>query len=313
MYKVLDYYEKKPSVHLIMELLWTRYAFDGVYQQYFQYAFENKTIEERMKYVGSFEVTNFVLGAGTKNGKRLLNNKYDSYEKFKKYYHREIIKVEKQEDILDFSSFCQKHKRFIVKPLKLNGGKGIKIYDIEKQNSMQVFTQILSMGGVVCEELICQSEEMANYHPQSVNTVRVVTYLENNQFTPIFAMLRMGSGDSNVDNTTAGGICASIDLKTGKIASQGLIRMNKNYVSFEKHPDTNVQIIGSFVPRWQELIDMLKSLANVLPEQKCVGWDLALTEEGWIMVEGNPNPLFSTIQILEQRGYRDIIESLKNK
>lgn len=311
LYKVLSYYEMKPSISLIKELLWTRYIFGGVYQQYFQYDFKNKTIAQRMEYIGSFEMTDFVLKNGTKHGEKVLHDKYESYQKFEKFYSRKIIKINNSEDISDFLLFCENNKSFIAKPINSNGGHGIKIYNLETQTSIEIFTELLAMGGAVCEELISQCDEMAKYHPQSVNTVRVVTFYDNEKLSLVFAMLRMGSGDSSVDNTSAGGISAAVDVETGRVTSRGLVRMNKENVFFDNHPDTDVRIKDSVIPQWNELIDMLKQLVTVLEEQKCVGWDLALTDNGWIMVEGNPNPLFSTIQVLEQHGYREKIERLK--
>lgn len=310
-FTVISYYDKKVSFNLVKELLWSRYVAGCVYQQYFQFGFENKRKKERLAYIGSYEMHEFIMQSGSKKTIDLMEDKYETYLKYKDYYKRNVIKVSSQQDIIEFSKFIQDNKKFIIKPIGKYGGKNIKICNIEQESPKSIFAKLLSMGGSVCEELINQCDDMACYHPSSVNTIRIVTYFENNKLSIVFAILRIGTGNSSVDNTSSGGIAAAIDIETGRVISDGLVKMDKKLASYSKHPDTNIQINGSVIPKWKDLISMLDGLVRVLPEQKYIGWDMALTNDGWVMVEANPKPLISTIQILEQKGYREKIENLK--
>ena len=53
---------------------------------------------------------------------------------------------------------------------------------------------------------------------------------------------------------------------------------------------------------------MAKQLAQVIPSNRWTGWDLALTDDGWIMVEGNARAQFG-FQIADRTGFRAAIES----
>lgn len=310
--KVIKYYSAdRYDIELIKELLWTRYVAGCVYQQYYQYDFANKTKEQRQQYIGSYEFKEMLDSFGTKETIDLFENKYDTYLKFKEFYNRDIILVKTPTDIIKFNSFAKKHSSFIVKPIDDHGGKGIEIVDTKTADLKILFLKLISKGGAVCEELISQAEETALFHPASINTVRIVTYYDNDKLSVIYAFLRAGVNNSRVDNTSSGGLAVSIDVDTGCMNTDALSRLEKKIVFVEKHPNTNVSFKGTVVPKWDELLSLLKKLVKVVPQQKYIGWDMALTNDGWVMVEANPKPLISTIQILEQCGYREKIEKLK--
>lgn len=121
------------------------------------------------------------------------------------------------------------------------------------------------------------------------------------------SILRIGQGNTFVDNGGAGGILAPIDLETGIIHSIPMDKLLNKYII---HPDTGVQIIGYKIPRWNEAIALARKLAYVVPSVRYVGWDLALTDDGWIMIEGNDNGQFVARQMLDQSGEKQMYYSL---
>jgi hypothetical protein len=120
----------------------------------------------------------------------------------------------------------------------------------------------------------------------------------------------MGIGNSHIDNVCAGGLYAVIDLDTGIIRSGGY---KQNKMSGEElliHPDTGRKIIGYQIPEWDSLIALVNELANSIPEQKLVGWDFALSDKGWVMVEGNTRPSLECIQVEMKCGFRREFEMI---
>lgn len=152
------------------------------------------------------------------------------------------------------------------------------------------------------EEPIVQSQEMARFHPGSVNTIRLATAVLDDKAHLLFGFMKLGHGDSVVDNGAAGGICSAIDLDTGMIVSVGMTESGKTYLS---HPDSGLQIVGFHVPRWEEAKALALELAMVCPTQTYVGWDMALTDGGWVVVEGNRGGTFAITQMLTHRGMRE--------
>ncbi|MDO4459121.1 MAG: sugar-transfer associated ATP-grasp domain-containing protein [Clostridia bacterium] len=160
----------------------------------------------------------------------------------------------------------------------------------------------------ILEDFIIQGEEMAVFHPQSINTCRFVSYIGNDgEAHPLFSTIRTGVGDSIVDNVGSGGITALVDIDTGIICTDGMRGINW----YEKHPDSGVVFKGYQLPDWNELRAFIKSAHETRPQQKLLGWDMAWTvNNGWDVVEINPAPAFSSYQRLTGKGIRKYISSI---
>lgn len=82
---------------------------------------------------------------------------------------------------------------------------------------------------------------------------------------------------------------------------------SENGEVYKTHPNTMFLIKGYSIPEWECAIELVKKLAMVVPEQVYVGWDLAYTDTGWIMIEGNSWGQY-IVQIPLRKGIRSIIE-----
>jgi hypothetical protein len=115
--------------------------------------------------------------------------------------------------------------------------------------------------------------------------------------------LKIGRGDSVVDNGGAGGILCAIDPQTGVVTHTG----DENGNVFEVHPETGEQIIGFTIPRWNEVSDLVKELAQITPSNRYTGWDIALSNDGWVLVEANARGQFIGWQLTTQVGFKEEI------
>ena len=229
----------------------------------------------------------------------ILNDKFKAYLHFKNYYQRDVIFVNGKEAKEEFKSFCQSHSHFIVKPLAEACGRGIQLIDTN-EDAFSVEDYLNSNpDGFVAEELIKQGDALSILHPESVNTLRINTVNYGSSIEVVWPCLRMGRGDSIVDNAGAGGIFGAVDTATGAIIGVS----DEHNHTFVVHPDTGVPLIGFRVPKWGEACEMAKCLAGLIPECHFVGWDLAFTDKGWVMVEGNARP-YIIWQIATGKGIR---------
>lgn len=289
------------------DVLFSRLYYGIVPNQYFLFEFEKLSDVGRKEFVGDREKVRYTDDLHEVSDIYLLfRDKYRTYELFKKYYHREIIEI-KKEHKEHFMAFVSRHPKFILKVSDAALGDGVEIYDLDKANeSLEcLFDRVSVSGRYIAEEFIVQSEEMMSLHPSSVNTVRFATYLKKNSVMQMFSFLRIGTGGCIIDNATAGGIAAAIDMETGIVTTPG---WRENLTTYLKHPDTGIKIIGMQIPKWNELLKLVNELAYIVPEQKYVGWDLALTDDGWVMVEGNDSAMMTAIQMCEHKGLRKVFD-----
>ena len=257
--------------------------------EYFRYRFESKNDRGRHQYLGVKEISRLYRKIDAPDRKK-LTDKATAYEMFKDFYRREQIEILSDGDLPAFLDFLTRHRTAIVKPQGLDGGRGVCRMDVAEGEEEAAFRAIRAKGECVVEEMIRQSPEMAKFHPGSVNTIRVVTCNRNGKVSIVQTSVRMGMGNSFVDN---GCLSSSVDPETGIITSVG--RSAHNPGLYIIHPDTGEQIIGNRIPRWDELLAFVAQLPPLFPQQRIIGWDLALAEDGWLMIEANSHPHMQTL------------------
>jgi len=293
------------------ELILCRDMYQIDYKEYFLYQFEKKSDAVRREYIGLEDLARFeddLSYAKTYQEKQVFVNKYKSYETFRDFFRREVILVKAPEDRKNYLRFISVQPAFIAKPVGGKQCKGVEIIDTRKAglDVEDFFRMMLDRGGYVLEELICQQGVMKDFHSRSVNTIRFTTFYKDGIVENMFAMLRMGVGESDVDNASTGGIFADVDLETGIVVTPGMRRTGERYLL---HPDSGVQIIGAQIPDWQELLECVRRMHLVFPKQKYIGWDIAYSDKGWVLVEANCEPALLGPQISKNRGMkREFIE-----
>lgn len=240
----------------------------------------------------------------------LFTDKFITYQRYKSFYKREIIRLYSTLDIKLFSDFISESPNFICKPINSSKGKGVKVFNTKTNSNETVFAlleEVLSNGPCLIEELIVQAEGLKILHPSSVNTVRCPTLLTQDGVVIFHPVLRMGRGGNVIDNAGAGGILANINPETGLVYTTGADELGYRYIS---HPDTGINIVGFQVPKWDELCSFVKEISLITPNIKYTGWDLALTDNGWVIVEGNHWGQFLILQTADKTGIRNDFEKL---
>lgn len=97
----------------------------------------------------------------------------------------------------------------------------------------------------------------------------------------------MSGGESMVDNLHSGGMIAALDLEKGEICTPASNHLNEVFVN---HPATGVRIDGFKIPCFDEAIEMIDRKCQELDIEGYYGWDIAISTDGPILVEGNNNP-----------------------
>ena len=283
-----------------MVKMYRKYGFTPA--EYINYRFEEKTESERMEFVADWEHLGYTCALNDSRNNRLFDNKWETYKRFKKYYKRDMIFCSKQTPYDDFKQFYEKHNVFVIKPLDKSCGKGVQIIHVSNHPDLvKSYQEWLSeyQNSFILEELIIEAKELAKFHPASVNTIRVPTIRMDDETLIIHPQLRMGQHGKVVDNAGAGGVKGAINVENGVIFS-AVDNLGHTYTI---HPDTGEKIIGYKIPYWPEAKSLVRELAQVVPENRYTGWDLALTDAGWVLVEANRRAQFG-FQMSLQQGFR---------
>ena len=263
-----------------------------------QYDFPHKSEDEREEFVTRLKMAYFYLRYVPGYTKPYFKNKTRFLEIFNKYIHRKWLYAPKssyEEFVLLTSNYdC------IVKPCDNMRGSGIFKINKKDDQTRELFDFCVK-NRMLVEQCICECEELKIFHPQSLNTIRVVT-VSNKEKAEVFgSFFRMGVGNSIIDNAHAGGIFAQIDTKDGVITSDGI---NTNGNRFVYHPDSKIKIKGSKIPKWDLICETCCEAAK-LTENTITGWDVVINDQGNVeFVEGNNRSDFDVMQSPLQVGVK---------
>lgn len=193
----------------------------------------------------------------------------------------------------------------IVKPIEGSLGKGIYKIVSNKVDDPVLLAESLIRDSVLVEECITAIEEIQNFHPSSLNTIRVVTFSNGNKAEVIGAFIRFGCHGSIVDNAHAGGVFATIDIDTGKVISNGL---DTDGIEYEYHPDSQKSIKGFAIPQWSIVKETCLQATSIVPGLKFAGWDCVVLPDGQVdIIEGNHGPDVDVMQSPLKIGIRKTI------
>lgn len=236
-----------------------------------------------------------------------IRNKWNQYELLKKYYKRDCVHLSvANNNYEEFDSFIREHDAFVVKPVRAYHGDGVRIIHAKDKNSLELYDELRKQE-CICDELIIQVDFFKQFHENSVNTIRVLAIRRDGNTVILHPQLHIGRGASVADNDIAS-IRANVDVKTGIVYTPGYDHFMTEYIM---HPDTNVQIVGVKIPQWNNLLSDIQFAMEELENLAgYIGFDMALTVKGWVVVEINPFPQCYSQQLVDRMGYRREIEEM---
>ena len=255
------------------------------YYDYQEFEFYNLNKEQRETYLTRGKNNEIIKKFNDKSKFYIFDNKEEMYKIYNKFLKRQWM-VLNENNYNDFLDFFKQNKVIIVKPIDGEGGKGIEKYEyINDEESKIVYSSLLFKKQLLVEQCIKQHPDMNKLYNKSVNTLRMFTFYKDGQAYFLQAILKVGNGGV-VDNFSSGGMYTYVDDE-GTVYAEAIDRMDNKYY---KHPISNETIVGFKVPMFKEAVGMVKEAAKVVPEMGYIGWDVAISEDGPVLVEGNCYP-----------------------
>lgn len=189
---------------------------------------------------------------------------------------------------------------FIAKPNLGKQGQGI--YRFERTNSdnwncsnaecytnmqlLEFLRSLAAQGDYLIQKRMINHPELADLSGGGFCTIRAVTARRiSGEIELIFAAFRMPAGKEIMDNYSAGGIAAPVNLQTGTLGSA----VSKHPLTeiLAHHPDTSGKILGRKLPHWRELMQMATDAHQCFPEYVFLGWDIGIDFNGPVIIETN--------------------------
>jgi hypothetical protein len=150
----------------------------------------------------------------------------------------------------------------------------------------------------IVQKRIAPHAALADLTTGALPTVRITTCLnERGEPEVVGGVFRMAiGGNRTVDNLHAGGIASNVSLDDGTLSRASDLGMNARLGWLDRHPDTNAPVAGRALPMWSETKALAIRAHRVFADRVLVGWDIAMTDDGPVIVEGNSSPDLDILQ-----------------
>lgn len=200
---------------------------------------------------------------------------------------------------------------FVAKPARGDRGEGVRAFELRRGRFSEGRREI-GDGGALCAALLADrryrafvlQDRLRNHETiarlsgaKTLQTLRVWTLLETTNVTSpedvtvLGGALKFVSGEAAADNLSTGadaGGFSLIDLETGSLGA--LVRTRRDgfgQEQLDRHPRTGAVYRGMRVPLWDEALRLARRAAVAFPMLRTLGWDIAVTPDGPVLLEAN--------------------------
>ena len=190
-------------------------------------------------------------------------------------------------------TLCRDLDDAVIKPSMIGmWGSGVRIFSSENGRISEKETLDDLFGSYkenfIVQKKVVQHPEMSRLNPTSLNTLRILSFHRGDEVHILYAVVRIGRKDKQVDNETAGGINADIRLE------DGCVRDCAYGMPAEKRipaTDVGTPLKGFRIPAFSEALTVVKELHKRLPYFSLVGWDFGIDSGGNpVLIEWNRCP-----------------------
>ena len=282
--------EKKSKIVLMGDVILSVFKYNIGLIDYFYFRFYTLSAEERNTYMGTGYKYEYDLVMNPVSERHILQNKLEFFKAFHPYIKHAMCRIE---DLKENNKHAQKvlentSGKVAVKDALGQCGWSVEIVNLKYYTRESLIAFMKSKGFDMVEEFIVQHDDLAKLSNTGLNTIRIITQLNaRDEVEHIGPTLRI-TVDCSVDNMAMGNIAAPIDPKTGIVYSDGVYQDIKKG-SEQYHPITGETIVGFQVPYWNEVIELTKEAALFNKNNRSIGWDVAITNQGPSLLEGNHN------------------------
>jgi hypothetical protein len=149
--------------------------------------------------------------------------------------------------------------------------------DLAETAALDPFRQVLVQGR------LGKHPDSLDLAPFALGTLRMLVFRPHGSQPRLeHTVLRIGLRGSIVDNYGAGGI--AVKVVDGLVHGPGVDKLGNRY---DRHPDTGVLLDGIRVPCWGECVALATRAHMLFPGIFSLGWDIALTDRGPVILEQN--------------------------
>ena len=165
--------------------------------------------------------------------------------------------------------------------------------------SLKEFIGILGSKKWIIQKKHTSHDALRAINSSALNTTRIVTVLNRNDPEYLCGFHGFATGDSQSDSWNYGSIYVGIDIHKECLTEFGLTSVtDKRSGLLKKHPDSGIPFKDYKIPYLQQAVELCLKAHRLLYFNFIIGWDVAITNAGPLIVEANEKPGMNVAQSL---------------
>ncbi len=174
----------------------------------------------------------------------------------------------------------------------------------DKDQPVDLSSYLNNKEDFIVQPVLENHKDIKALNPTSLNTLRIVTCRTKAGDYELWdpGMIRIGRQSAVVDNFAKGGMGVGL-TEDGKLKRYGYSHNeNFEYSKMERHPDSQILFDGYEIPFYKEAVSLILKAHKLFPLLQTIGWDIAITKDGPVLVEGNHDWDIEMLQIVHHKG-----------
>ena len=259
------------------------------YVDYLKGNYINLSNEEKKNYLTKRNYVRLVKYLNKRGYQMIFHDKIVFNRIFKDYIGRDFIDI-REVGYKGFKKFVTGKENVFAKKHNSFGGDGVKKVNLAGEDLKVLFNQLYNNKQYLIEDTLIQNEYLDWINPKAVNNVRLVTLLKDGEVYVVFKTLRINAGSEEV--ISCHDIYMTLDDEGNVLGNV----VDDECNIYKKHPVTGFKFKGAKIPHMDKALELVKKAAKLVPEMRWIGWDVAITEDGAAIIEGNNYPSFGLHQ-----------------
>ncbi|MEY2878761.1 MAG: hypothetical protein RLZZ15_1141, partial [Verrucomicrobiota bacterium] len=138
----------------------------------------------------------------------------------------------------------------------------------------------------IAQRCLSDHPDLADFGNGTLNVVRMMTVVHPDGTIGEFAsVFKAPTGRSFLTNLCDGALFSPVDSARGVLREAFTDSLGKPLLG--KHPFNGAEIVGRPLPGWRQAVELVCAAHRALAHIAMIGWDVAFTAEGPVLLEGN--------------------------
>ena len=273
----------KSNIYILLDIIYNVIVYRIGLVDYRKSDFINISKEKKKQCIGKAGYKKMINYFNNEKYTQIFFDKAIFNKVFSKYIKRDFIDL-RSASYEEFEEFIRDKEDFFVKPPDGQGGKMVEKVINRGIDTRALYGKLISNRQFIVEQTIIQHGELNRINGGAVNNLRVLSLLNNGTVHILGLCMRFSN---EVDEAITSNDIMCRPGPDGVLTGDAY---DDYFNAYKTHPRSGTEFKGFRIPFVAEALEMVKKAALEVPAVRYVGWDVAITPDGPLIIEGNFYP-----------------------